>query len=68
MIGVLKGIIMKIWLNDKKVIKSPRYMYCSDCVLRGKTLGRRFECLAFLYGIYHSTNLCMRGYKYETHV
>ena len=43
-------------------------MYCSDCVLRGKTLERRFECLALLYGIHHSTNLCMRGYKHETNV
>jgi hypothetical protein len=68
MIGVLKDIIMKIWLNNKKIVKSSRYMYCSDCVLRGKTFERRFECLALLYGIHHSTNLCMRGYKYETNV
>jgi hypothetical protein len=68
MIGVLKDIIMKIWLNNKKIVKGLRYMHCSDCVLRGKTFGRRFECLALLYGIHHSTNLCMRGYKYETNV
>lgn len=69
MIGVLKGIIMKIWLNNKKIVESSRYMYCSDCVLfRYKLLECRFECLAHLYGIHHSINSCMRGYKYETNV
>ena len=45
---------MKIWLNDKRIIKSSKYLYCEECVLCGKDFD------------YH--NVCLRGYKYETDV
>ena len=68
MTGVPVDIIMKIWHNDKRVVKSSQYMYCHDCVLCGNEFDYCFECLARLYGIINSTNVCLRGYKYETDV
>ena len=59
---------MKIWLNDKRVVKSPKYLYCKECVLCGREFDYHFECLAILYGIHYSKNVCLRGYKYEIDV
>lgn len=64
--GVLEDIIMKIWSNDKRVVKVSKYTYCQDCVLSGEEF--YFECLALRYGIHNSTNVCLCGYKYETDV
>lgn len=59
---------MKIWRNDKRVVKSSQYVYCHNCALCGNELDYCFECLALLYGIHNPTNVCLRGYKYETDV
>lgn len=59
---------MKIWLNDKRVVKSSKYLDCKDCVLCGQKFVYYFECLARRSGIYYSKNVCLRGYKYETDV
>ena len=55
---------MKIWRNDKRVVKSSRYVYCKDCVLYGDP----YQCLAILYDIHDPINACLSGYKYETDV
>lgn len=68
MTGVLEDIYMKIWRNGKRVIKSSQYVYCKDCALDGEEFEYCFECLARLYGIHDSKNICLRGYKYETDV
>lgn len=59
---------MKIWLNNKRVVKVSKYIYCQDCVLAGEEFDHYFECLALRYRIHNSTNGCFRGYKYETDV
>lgn len=59
---------MKIWRNDKRVIKVPKYVYCQDCALCGNEFDYYFECLAVLYGIRKSLNICLCGYKYESDV
>lgn len=68
MTGVLEDIFMKIWRNDKRVIKASKYLYCDECVLCGDNLGDRFYCLAFRYAINDPTKVCCSGYKYETDV
>jgi hypothetical protein len=68
MTGVLVDIIMKIWRNDKRVVKTPKYTYCHDCALVGEEFDHCFECLALRYGIHDSKNVCRCGYKYETDV
>lgn len=52
---------MKIWLNDKRLIKTSNYAYCKDCIL-GYTSSNYGECLSPVYKI------CLGGYKYETDV
>lgn len=59
---------MKIWRNNKRVVKSSQYMYCKDCALCGDEFDYCFECLALLYGIHNSINVCFKGYKYETDI
>lgn len=59
---------MKIWRNDKRVVKVSKYVYCQDCALVGKEFDHYFECLARHYGIHDSTYICSCGYKYETDV
>lgn len=59
---------MKIWRNDKRVVRSSKYMHCKDCVLSGTEFDYCFECLALLYGIHKSTHVCLKGYKYEIDV
>ena len=68
MIGVLQDMFMKIWRNDKRVVKSSQYMYCKDCVLCGDEFDYSFECLALLYKIHNSRQVCLKGYKYESDV
>lgn len=59
---------MKIWRNDKRVIKVPKYTYCQDCALVNKEYDRYFGCLAVLCGIHNPTQICSCGYKYEIDV
>lgn len=60
---------MKIWLNDKRVVKSLQYMHCKDCVLCGDEFDYySFGCLALLYKIHNSRQVCLKGYKYESDV
>lgn len=59
---------MKIWRNDKRVVKSSQYMCCEDCALVAEEFEHYFECLALCYGMHNSKNVCLRGYKYETDV
>ena len=68
MTGVLKYMYMKIWRNDKRIIRSSQYICCEDCALVGEELDYCFECLARLYGICDSKNVCLYGYEYETDV
>jgi hypothetical protein len=53
---------MKIWLNDKRVVRGNGYTFCSECALQ---LGH--QCLA-MYIPSGRPSLCLRGYKYETDV
>ncbi len=55
---------MKIWRNDKRVVKDSGYTHCQECVLYGDP----FQCLAILCDIHAPINVCLRGYKYETDV
>ena len=53
---------MKIWLNDKRVVRGNGYTFCSECALQ---LGH--QCLAMCI-LSRRPSLCLRGYKYETDV
>jgi hypothetical protein len=59
---------MRIWRNDKRVVKTSKYTYCQDCALVGEEFDHYFECLAMRYRIHNSPNVCRSGYKYETDV
>ena len=52
---------MKIWLNNKRLIKTSKYPNCKDCIL-SDTSSRYTECLSSVYKI------CLGGYKYEIDV
>lgn len=60
---------MKIWLNDKRVVKDSGYTHCIDCCFEylfpdhSKSI-----CLAKYFKIRHNSESCIRGYKYETDV
>ncbi len=60
---------MKIWLNDKRVVKDSGYTHCVDCCLvyifpdYSKSI-----CLAKYLKIRNDSESCIRGYKYETGV
>lgn len=67
--GVLVGIIMKIWLNDKRVVKVFGYTYCADCCLNYILPDRSLStCLAQDFKIQNRFEMCLNGYKYETDV
>ena len=69
MTGVIMDIIMKIWRNDKRVVKASRYTYCADCCLNYIFLDKsRSVCLATHFNIQSDFKVCFRGYKYETDV
>lgn len=51
---------MKMWLNDKRVVRDNGYTFFSECALQ---LGH--QCLAMCI---HSGRPCLRGYVYETNV
>lgn len=59
---------MKIWRNDKRIVKSSQYLFCKECALCGEEFTYSFECLALRYKIHDSKNVCLKGYKYETNV
>ena len=59
---------MKIWRNDKRVVKTSKYLYCKECALCDVEFEYYFECLALRCGIHNSTSVCCKGYKYETNV
>jgi hypothetical protein len=59
---------MKIWRNNKRVVKTSKYIYCQDCALVGEDFYHCSECLASRYKIHNSKQVCLRGYKYETDV
>lgn len=60
---------MKIWRNDKRVVKTSRYIYCRDCCLNYILPDRsRSICLATHFNIQSRFKLCFRGYKYETDI
>lgn len=52
---------MKIWLNDKRVIRD--YTSCRKCVL-----SLRFCCLAKKFLLIDPDRFCKRGYIYEIDV
>ena len=60
---------MKIWLNDKRVVKIPRFTYCKDCCL-SYILPDKSQaiCLATHFNIQNRFEVCLNGYKYETDV
>jgi hypothetical protein len=60
---------MKIWLNDKRIVKASGYTYCKNCCLN-YILPDRFQstCLAQDFKIQSKSKVCLRGYKYETDV
>ena len=60
---------MKIWLNDKRVVKASRFTYCANCCLY-YILPDQFQsiCLATHFKIQNRFEVCLRGYKYETDV
>lgn len=69
MTGVTADIIMKIWRNDKRVVKDSGYTHCSDCCLNYILPdGSQSVCLATHFKIRSNFKVCFRGYKYETDV
>lgn len=60
---------MKIWKNDKRVIKDSGYTSCVDCCLLyifpdySKSI-----CLAKHFKLRNNSELCVSGYKYEIDV
>lgn len=60
---------MKIWYNDKKVVRDSGYTYCADCCLNYILPDKsRAICLAARFKIRNMSKLCFSGYKYETDV
>lgn len=60
---------MKIWLNDKRVVKVPRFTRCVDCCLSYIFPDNsQSGCLATQFNIQSKFEMCLRGYKYETDV
>lgn len=60
---------MKIWLNDKRVVKIPRFTRCKDCCLSYIFPDNSQSiCLATHFKIQNRFELCFNGYKYETDV
>ena len=60
---------MKIWRNDKRVIKDSGYTHCVDCCLEYTSPdGSQSCCLATYFGIRNDYERCISGYKYETDV
>lgn len=69
MTGVLMDIFMKIWRNDKRVVKDSGYTYCANCCLEYVHPDHsRSVCLATHFNIRNKFEMCLRGYKYETDV
>lgn len=60
---------MKIWLNDKRVVKISRFTYCKDCCLSYILPDRSCSiCLATHFNIQNRFEVCLNGYKYESDV
>lgn len=60
---------MKIWRNDKRVVKDSGYTHCSDCCLKYMFPDHsRSICLATHFKIRDVWKVCINGYKYETDV
>lgn len=60
---------MKIWLNDKRVVKNSGYTHCADCCLNYILPDRsRSTCLAQNFKIQNRFEICLNGYKYESDV
>lgn len=60
---------MKIWRNDKRVVKDSGYTHCIDCGLEHLSLeNSKSICLAKYLKIRSDSESCIRGYKYETDV
>lgn len=60
---------MKIWRNDKRVVKGSEYVYCIDCCLEYRFPDNsRSTCLARRFDILSDSKDCLNGYKYETDV
>lgn len=69
MIGVLEDMVMKIWRNDKRVVKASGYTYCVDCCLEYISPDySQSGCLARYFKIPNVFETCINGYKYETDV
>ena len=53
---------MKIWLNDKRVVKASRFTYCADCCLRYILPDQSQSiCLATHFKIQNRFEVCLRG-------
>jgi pyruvate-formate lyase len=60
---------MKIWRNDKRVVKDSGYTYCTDCCLNYRFPDNFGSiCLATRFNIKSGFEMCLNGYKYETDV
>lgn len=58
---------MKIWLNDRKVRETDRFIICDKCVMnRERDDGYTHQCLAILFNL--QGDLCIHGYQYENKV
>ena len=68
-IGVLEDMVMRIWRNDKRVVKDSGYTFCSNCCLEYISQDHsQYGCLARYFRIQNDFETCINGYKYETNV
>ena len=56
---------MKIWRNDKRVVKDSGYTYCANCCLEYVSPDySRSVCLATHFKIRSDSERCISGYIY----
>lgn len=60
---------MKIWRNDKRVVKDSGYTLCANCCMEYQSIDSpRYICLATHFNLKSADKLCTNGYKYEADV
>lgn len=58
---------MKIWLNDREVKETNRFIMCNKCVFKRETGYRQtLQCLAKTFHLLDQA--CMHGYQYESEI
>lgn len=58
---------MKIWLNNREVKETDRWIKCNKCVFMRET-GDKFNLLCLARAFNLQNDVCLRGYQYEDNV